>query len=392
MNESLSLRQSTLRPAKRVVVKIGSALLTRQTRAGYGIRAGFIREMVRQIVALRAQGRQVTLVSSGAVAAGCVEMGKRRRPTDVAELQALAAIGQRRLMSYYHQALRAHRLSAGQLLLSREDFDARERFLNIRNCVLKLHEMGAIPVLNENDAAAVDEIRFGDNDLLAAMMTNALGAQALVLLTVVDGVLDPRKQVIDRVEDPTQNVEGVTGARSAWGSGGMRSKLDAARLVAEAGEAAVIANGNTPNVLLRVLAGESVGTLVVPASKRLAARSRWIGLTARPSGFLTLDDGAAQAVLQGKKSLLASGVSAVTGRFERGEVLVLRDPRGRELARGLSNYSSTDLQRIAGLRSAQIASTLGRPAYKAVVHRDNLVIRSPDGDDAPPSRPGPRSG
>ncbi|MEM6749499.1 MAG: glutamate 5-kinase [Planctomycetota bacterium] len=378
MTQAPTLRQEVLRSARHVVVKIGSALLTRETRVGFGVRAGFIRDLVDQVVALRGQGRRVTIVSSGAVAAGCVEMGVRKRPADVAELQALAAVGQRRLMSYYHAALRRHGLSAGQLLLSRDDFDHRERFLNIRNCVLKLQEMGAVPVLNENDAAAVDEIRFGDNDLLAAMMSNALGAQALVLLTVVDGVLDPRRRLIPEIRDGASPVKGVTDARSAWGSGGMRSKLDAARLVAQAGEAAVIANGNTPQALRRVLAGEPIGTLVAPATRRLAARSRWIGLTARPAGTLTLDDGAARALVQGKKSLLATGVIGVTGRFERGDILVLRDARGRELARGLSNYDAQDLQRIAGMRSPQIAATLGRPAYKAVVHRDNLVVRPPE--------------
>jgi glutamate 5-kinase len=377
---STPIRQSVLREAKHVVVKIGTQLITGPAAAGKRsapptVDRDFIRQMARQIAELSAAGVRVTLVSSGAIGAGCVERGLTRRPTDVAEQQAVAAIGQRALMTHWHEAFAEHGLGVGQVLLTRADFDDRLRFLNIRNCVAKLHEMKCVPVLNENDTVAVEEIRFGDNDLLAALMCSALRAPVLLLLTSVDGLLDERGRVIDRVDQVVDQLALVRrDEKTGWGSGGMQTKLEAARVVVESGEVAVIASGREQDVVRRVLGGERLGTVFVPAVKKLDSRQRWIGLTARPAGAVSVDGGAAEAVRGKGKSLLATGVRDLTGRFERGDVVMVRDADGREIARGLSNYSADELRLIMGKRSNQIPGVLGRPAYKAVVHRDNLVV------------------
>ena len=371
---STPIRQDELKNAKRLVVKVGSALVTKVTKDGPGVDTAAINRLMAQVVTLIEEGREVVLVCSGAVAAGCAELGLHKRPTDLAELQAVAAIGQRKLMSLLHTAAKKRGRSAGQMLLTRGDFDDRVRFLNIRNCAAKLHELGAVPVLNENDTVAVEELRFGDNDLLAAMMTNAMKADALILLTSVDGLLDENNQVIDRVDSVLEAQQHARTDRTGWGSGGMKTKLDAARLVTEAGEVAVIAPGKQKDVLLKLMAGEKVGTVFAPASRKLDSRQRWIGLTARPAGTVSLDDGAVRAIRNRGKSLLATGITDVTGRFTRGDVLLVRDANGKEIARGLTNYSADELALIKGKRSGQFAKLLGREGYAAVIHRDNLVV------------------
>lgn len=372
---STEIRQNVLTTARRVVVKIGSQLITEGDRETVQVDRAFIAGIARQVAALRQRGVEVTLVSSGAVACGCAELGLKAKPRDVAEQQAVAAIGQRRLVTYWAEAFAPHGLGVGQVLLTRSDFDDRARFLNIRNCITRLHGLKHVPVLNENDTVAVDEIRFGDNDLLAALTCNALRADALVLLTVVQGLLDERKQVVDLVANAVE-FAGVTRGTSRWGTGGMSTKLDAARLVTEAGEVAVIACGREPNVLERVFAGEKIGTVVLPAGRKLDSRARWIGLTARPSGSVTINDGAAEVLRTKGKSLLAVGVVEVTGRFERGEVLLVRDTQGREVARGLTNYGADELRLIAGKKSNQFAKLLGREAFAEVIHRDHMVVLS----------------
>jgi len=371
---STAIRQEILKNARRLVVKVGSALVTKKTDAGPSIDTAAINRLMAQVIALREQGREVVVVCSGAVAAGCSELGLSSRPTDTAELQAVAAIGQRRLMSHVHAAAKKRGHAAGQMLLTRGDFDDRVRFLNIRNCAAKLHELGAIPVLNENDTVAVEELRFGDNDLLAAMMANAVRADALILLTSADGLLDENDHVIDRVDSVVDAQQHARSSKTSWGSGGMKTKLEAARLVTEAGEVAVIAPGKKKDVLLKLMAGEKIGTVCAPASRKLDSRQRWIGLTARPAGTVTVDDGAARALRDNGKSLLASGVVEVTGRFSRGDVLLVRDGHGKELARGLTNYSAEELALIKGKRSDQFGKLLGREGYAAVIHRDNLVV------------------
>jgi glutamate 5-kinase len=371
---STELRQTVLTSARNVVVKIGTQLLTVEDGDKPSLDEAFIRQIAKQIVKLRKEGRQVTLVSSGAVGAGCVSLGMTKRPSDLAELQAVAAVGQRQLMTAWHKAFVKYKMAVGQVVLTRTDFDDRVRFLNIRNCVNQLHEMGCVPILNENDTVAVDELRFGDNDLLAAMTTNALRADALLLLTAVDGLLDKDGEVIDLIDDMAAFQGLSRGGSSKWGKGGMSTKLESAKLVMDAGEVAVIASGREPDVIARVLSGERLGTVCLPAVRKMDSRQRWIALTARPSGTIQIDDGAATAICKRHKSLLATGISQITGRFERGDVLLVRSETGKELARGLTNYSAEELRLIMGKRSNQFQKLLGNAAYDEVIHRDNLVM------------------
>ncbi|MEX0655523.1 MAG: glutamate 5-kinase [Phycisphaeraceae bacterium] len=374
---STELRQTVLRSARRLVVKVGTGLLTTSDGRKPGLDLNYIRRIARQIANLRAKGYEITLVVSGAIGAGCLELGLKQRPRDVADQQAVAAVGQRKLMAHMHQAFGRHKINVAQMLVTRGDFDDRVRFLNIRNCISRIHDLGCVPIINENDTVAVDEIRFGDNDLLAALTTNAIRADALVLLTVVDGLLDVDGRRVDLIDNVTDTLSLARRGTSQWGTGGMLSKLEAARVATEAGEIAVIANGRETNVLARLLDGEPLGSVFVPAARKLDSRQRWIALAARPAGTITIDDGAARAVTARGKSLLATGVADLTGRFERGDIVLVRDPRGRELARGLTNYSADELRLIQGKRSTQFAAILGREAYDEVIHRNNLVVLTP---------------
>lgn len=371
---STELRQSRLAAARRIVVKLGTSVLTGSDPKAPGLDREFLRDIARQLQELRQRGVEVTVVSSGAIGAGRAELGMATKPRDVPTLQAVAAVGQRLLMTYMHEAFAPMGVKVAQVLLTRRDFDVRTRFLNIRNCLSRLHALGCVPILNENDTVAVDELKFGDNDMLAALTCNALRAEALILLTVVDGLLDEQGKRIDLVE----NVAAARGlARkdtSKLGTGGMFSKLEAARLVTEAGEVAVIANGREPNVLPRLFTAELLGTVFVPRGRKLDSRRRWIGLTKRPAGIVTVDAGAADALIKQGKSLLAIGITACTGRFDRGQVVSVADPEGREIARGQINYSADELHLIMGKKSTQLKKILGRPAYAEVIHRDNLVL------------------
>jgi len=378
---STDLRQTVLTKARSVVVKIGTQLLTLEDGDKPSLDSGFIRRIAKQVAQLRKEGRQVTLVSSGAVGAGCVSLGIKKRPTDLAELQAVAAVGQRQLMTEWHKAFAKYDLCVGQVVLTRTDFDDRARFLNIRNCINKLHDLNSVPILNENDAVAVEELRFGDNDLLAAMTTNALRADALLLLTVVDGLLDEDGQVVDLVDDISAYQSLSREGSSKWGRGGMSTKLEAARVVMDAGEVAVIASGRENRVISRLLNGDRLGTVFLPAGRKLDSRQRWIALTARPSGTIAIDPGAVKAICKRGKSLLATGVTQITGMFQHGDVLLVRTEAGKELARGLTNYSAEELRLIMGKRSSQFQKVLGNAAYDEVIHRDNLVVL--DGVEAP---------
>lgn len=367
---STTLRQNVLARARRLVVKVGSQLLT-NARGEPDTRA--LRRIAHQLADLVKQGCEVTLVSSGAVAFGRKNLAITDRPKDLSVLQAVAAVGQTGLMDRWHAAFKPHDLRAAQILLTRGDFEDRTRYLNIRNCITELHGLGAIPVINENDAVSVDEMRLGDNDVLAAMVTHALCADALILLTVVDGLEDGDGNVVELVEDISSAEPFVGARRSGLGTGGMATKLLAARMVTDAGEIAVVANGRRKNVLADLLAGEKVGTVFVPAARRLASRQRWIGGAVRPSGVIVVDDGAARAVAEQNRSLLATGITQVVGTFEKGDVVVIRNARGGELARGLINYSADETRTIMGKRSNQFEKLLGRRAYDEIVHRDNLV-------------------
>lgn len=376
---SMKLRQEVLCSARKIVVKFGTALLTKD---GGVLDTARIASLVRQVAELRRRGCEVTIVSSGAIGAGMGLVGMKSRPRDVAKLQALAATGQAALMQVYERAFARYGLHAAQILLTRSDVDNRIRYLNIRNTLANLYDLSAVPIINENDPVAVEEIRFGENDVLSALVANLVEADALVILTVVDGLLADG-QLVELVDTVDENVFSlVTGGKSVLGSGGMATKLQAMRMVTDAGAIAAIANGRTKDVILRLLSGERLGTVFVPASHRMPARDRWIRMVARPAGKIQVDAGAVKALVAGNRSLLPIGVVGLSGRFQRGDVVQIVSPEGRELARGLVNYSAQELAQIKGLRSTKIAQALGAAPYEEAVHRDNLVLTCENGRKA----------
>jgi len=365
-------RRDLMQPVRSVVVKLGSNVLC---DASGLLEQDRIDRIAGQVADLEDGGLRITVVSSGAIAAGLGEMDLPRRPDDLPRLQACAAVGQAKLMMRFDAALRRRGRHAAQILLVRGDVEDRTRYLNIRNCIAALQAYGAVPVVNENDTVSVDEIRFGENDVLAAMVTNLLRADLLVLLTTVDGVYRDRarRNRFDVVEDMAEVQAAVDGSRSPLGAGGMPTKLEAAGLVVAAGEMAAIADGRRERVLADLVAGEPVGTLFVPTAEKMTARRRWIGLTRRPRGKVVVDEGAAKAV-RGRKSLLASGITAVEGTFEPGDVVAVAGPDGKTVAQGLSNYASADVDKIKGLRSSRFREVLGDRPYDEVIHADNLVV------------------
>ena len=376
-----ALRQEVIALANTVVVKVGTNVLTDQDGR---LDPQRLQALADQLQRLRASGRKVALVSSGAIGAGMGRLGLPRRPTDLRQLQACAAIGQTFLMRAYEDCLARHDIPTAQILLTAGDFDSRGRYLNARNTILTLFEYGCLPIINENDTVSVAEIRFGDNDHLAALVTNLLQAPLLILLTVVDGLYasdprtDPSAEVLMTVPAIDSSImEKAGSSRSALGSGGMRSKLRAARLATVAGESVLIANGSIPGILDAIFRAEPVGTLFLPHDRTMPAWKRWLGYTARPRGRLIVDAGARQAVQHQGRSLLPIGVVEVGGTFGKGDVVTLLDVAGVEFARGLSNYSSGDIERLRGLRSEQVREAIGASAYEEVIHRDNLVVTLP---------------
>ncbi len=373
------VRDDVVLSAKTWVVKVGTSVLTGPDGVLDPARIGHLAD---QICAVMDTGRKVALVSSGAVGAGIGRLGLGRRPDNLPQLQAAAAVGQANLIRAYDDCLRKHGRHAAQLLLTHEDFDNRARYLNMRNTLNALFEWDAVPIINENDTISVDEIKFGDNDRLAAMVTNLLRAPLLVILSVVDGLCkgDPGPsgdgEVIPLVADLDEEILSLAGtSTSGLGTGGMRTKLQAARMVTQAGGSVVIASGKKDEPLARILAGQTVGTLFLAQGANQTARKRWIGLTARPRGHYVVDAGASRALKSGKTSLLAIGVTAVVGDFGKGDVVAVHDPEGREFARGLSNYATSDADQIRGLRTDQLQAVLGGSAvYDEVIHKDNLVI------------------
>lgn len=334
-----------------------------------------IAALARQIAVLRERGLRITVVTSGAIGTGVRKAGLPGRPADLPGLQATAAIGQPALMGLYDRALRRHGLHAAQILVTRSDFENRNRYLNIRNTIAALHDLKAVPLINENDTVAVEEIRFGENDIIAAQIANLLRADLTIILSVVDGLLDDQERVVDFVPLVNDDVLAMAHQRrSALGTGGMITKLQAARLVTQAGETAMIANGRTPNILVRIVDGEKVGTVFAPAPKKLSSRARWIGMTVRAAGRIRVDDGAAAAIRRGGKSLLASGITTVEGAFARGDIVDVVDSRDERIARGKVNYAADELARIKGLRTTHIAQVLGEKPFDEVIHRDNMVL------------------
>jgi len=371
------VRREVIETAKTLVVKVGTNVLSKDDDT---LDLGLIGELAEQFYRVRQTGRKMVVVSSGAVGAGIGLLSLKGRPTDVPHLQAAAAAGQAYLIRLYDDALRKHGLHAAQLLLTANDFKSRRRYLNVRNTLYTLFEYGAVPIVNENDTVAVEEITLGDNDQLAAMVTNLLPAPLFVILSVVDGLFsgdpgDPASRVIPLVDHWDDHLLGLASpTRSTRGSGGMQSKLQAVRNATAVGENVIIANGKRPGVIDEILAGKEVGTLFLAKGAAIPAWKRWIGYTVRPKGTFVVDDGARKAVESAGKSLLAIGITAVDGAFGKGEVVSLRDQSGGEFARGLTNYNSEDAAKILGQRTPEITKTLGRLPYAEVIHRDNLVV------------------
>jgi glutamate 5-kinase len=372
------VRQEVIALAHTVVVKVGTNVLA---GADGRLDLGRLQGLADQVQRIRETGRKVVLVSSGAIGAGVGRLGMDRRPADLRHLQACAAVGQGFLMRAYEECLSRHGTHTAQILLTAGDFDNRTRYLNARNTILTLFEWNCLPIINENDTVSVAEIRFGDNDHLAAMVTNLLQAPLLVLLTVVDGLFDsdPRTNsaakilvTVPHIDNAVTEMAGAS--RSSLGTGGMRSKLRAARLVTAAGESVIVANGTRAGILDAIFAAEAVGTLFLPHGSTMPAWKRWLGYTAQPKGRLVVDAGARQAVQHQGRSLLPIGVVEVTGSFGKGDVVALADPDGVEFARGLSNYSAADAGKIRGLRTDQIAAILGKVPYEEIIHRDNMVV------------------
>ena len=373
-----SLRANVLRQADTVVVKVGTNVLADPSGR---LDRHRIQALADQLQRLRSTGKRVALVSSGAIGAGVGRLNLGKRPVDLPHLQACAAVGQSALMQLYQECFAPHGVTVAQLLLTAGDFDSRPRYLNVRNTILTLFEYAALPIINENDTVSVAEIKFGDNDHLAAMVANLLQAKLLVLLTNVDGLYsadprtDPAAELVQTVPDIDKSVTGMAGTtKSSLGTGGMRSKLKAARVATAAGVPVVMANGSRDSVLDGIFAGDPVGTLFLPHSDEMPAWKRWLGFTARPKGVLTVDAGARKAVETQGKSLLPVGVRSVSGEFGKGDVVSVCDADGVEFARGLVNYSAADAARITGSNTEQIAEVFGKVPYAELIHRDNLVV------------------
>jgi len=363
---------------RRLVVKVGSGLVTVPGQGPDGRR---IAALAADVAGLMRDRREVTLVSSGAIATGAARLGLKDRPRSIPEKQAAAAVGQSALMWHYEQAFKKHGVAVGQVLLTGQDISDRSRYLNARNTLLTLLDFGVLPVVNENDTVAVDEIKVGDNDNLAALVGHLIDADLVILLTDVDGLYtgdptrDPSARRLDTVEAVTEDIQRLvyegTGRLSV---GGMTTKLEAAAKTTTSGIPLIIASGSEPSVLQRLLRGEPLGTYFLAREDRLKARKRWIAFAVPPQGRLTVDAGAMKALTERGKSLLPSGVVEVEGEFPAGAVVTVAEAGGGEFARGLVNYEAAELRRIRGAKTREIERTLGYKGLGEVIHRDNLAV------------------
>ncbi len=368
---------SLIHDANRLVVKVGSSLVTDN---GRGLDMAALHRWATEIAELKRRGKQVVLVSSGAIAEGCQRLGWANRPRAVHELQAAAAVGQMGLCQAYESAFRQHGLGTAQILLTHEDLADRTRYLNARSTLTTLLNLNVVPIINENDTVVTDEIRLGDNDTLGALVTNLIEADALIILTDQQGLFsadprkDPQARLIQFGAAGDSALEAMAGgAGSAVGTGGMLTKILAAKRAAHSGAATVIACGREPQVLSRLADGECIGTQLAAATSRLAARKQWLADHLKLSGALHLDAGAARAIHERGTSLLPVGVTAVEGDFLRGEAVACLDPSGQEVARGLVNYSSDEARQILGKATRDIESVLGYLVEAELIHRDNMV-------------------
>jgi glutamate 5-kinase len=370
--------QSVIQQAQRVIVKVGSSLVTNE---GKGLDHAAIAKWADQIAQLRQMGKQVVLVSSGAIAEGMQRLGFDKRPTGIHELQACAAVGQMGLAQIYETSFRSHDLRTAQVLLTHADLADRERYLNARSTLLTLLDLGVITVINENDTVVTDEIKFGDNDTLGALVANLIDADALIILTDQRGLFtaDPRKDpsaefVHEAVAGDAKLEAMAGGAGTGIGSGGMLTKILAAKRAASSGAHTVIAWGREEQVLVRLAQGEAIGTQLLAQTARLTARKQWMADHLKTAGRLKLDAGAVQKIARDGKSLLPIGVVEVEGEFGRGDVVTCIDESGRAIARGISNYASAEARRIMRKPSAEIAEILGYLDEEELIHRDNLVL------------------
>jgi glutamate 5-kinase len=376
MSPATSERQRLTRN-RRVVVKIGSALLTND---GQGLDVAAIQGWVEQLAKLKREGKDILLVTSGSVAEGMVRLGWKKRPGSIHELQAAAAVGQMGLIQTWESAFKSQGLNSAQILLTHDDLSNRKRYLNARSALQTLLDLGVVPIINENDTVVTDEIRFGDNDTLGALVANLLEAETLVLLTDQPGLYnaDPRKNPAaelipeGRAQDPS--LLAVAGDGGALGRGGMFTKVSAARLAARSGARTVILGGRTDQALTRLFAGEELGTLLLPDDEPITARKRWLAGHLQEKGVLVLDAGAVKALQKGGKSLLPVGIKEVRGHFKRGELVVCVDENERALAKGLVNYSAEEARILAGQPSQRIEELLGYIETPELIHRDNLVV------------------
>lgn len=372
------MRAEILDKVRRIVIKIGSRVLTGDAHA---IDTGFLDMLACETARLREKGLQVVIVTSGAVAAGAREMGLTERPRTIPQKQAAAAVGQPKLMQAYEEAFLAHSLTVAQILLTRDDLSNRLRFLNARATLDVLLSGGIIPIINENDTVAVEEIKFGDNDNLSALVTSLVEAHLLLILTDIDGyyTADPRStpdaRLVPLVKAVTKDVERAAGSTgTSVGTGGMVTKLAAAKRVGRYGVPTMIINGTKPGTLAGALAGEEIGTLFLPSGESLNRRKHWIAYTLRPRGRVFVDTGALVALSRHGKSLLPSGIARVEGDFDRGSCVLVCGADGKEFARGIVDYSRRELDTILGCKSREIESLLGYRYGDEIIHRDNLVI------------------
>jgi len=372
------IRKKILGKVRRIVVKVGSSILASVEK---GLHYEVFSHLTKEISDLKRQGYEIVLVSSGAIAAGMEKLGYKTRPQAITQKQATAAVGQTRLMNIYENYFSHFQQMVAQVLLTHDDLSRRRRFLNARNTLLTLLKLGIIPIINENDTVAVDEIKFGDNDNLSALITNLIGADLLIILTDIEGLCDsdprvnPNARCIPLVEEIDVDMGGIVGGtKSETSVGGMISKIQAARKASRFGIPTVVARGTKEGVLHQILKGKEIGTLILPKGEALSSRKHWIAFNPKPKGEVMVDDGAKKAIVQKGKSLLPSGVVKIRGSFDRGDLVTCQGPRGKQFARGLVNYSATELEKIKGLRSDQIESTLGYKYSDEVIHRDDLVV------------------
>ena len=375
----MDIREEILSGVNKIVIKMGTRVLTNED--------GFldkhqIMAVSKQVIKLRSRGFSVVIVSSGSIGAGISALGLQKRPSILPELQAAAAIGQGKLIEAYNECFKKHGYHAAQLLLTRQDFEDRQRYLNTCNTLHSLLNFKTIPIINENDTISVEEITFGDNDILSALVTNLLRADLLVLLSSVDGLYTTPPvsgrncsvlSVVDSISDDIKKL--AFKLKTKEGIGGMESKLEAASIATGSGEAVIIANGRQSDVLSKIMSYENVGTLFIPNKKKVASRKRWIGFTVRPKGRIYIDEGALSALQKRGKSLLPSGVVRIDGKFNKGDVVSIVDVNeDKEIARGLMNYSDDEVRKVKGLRTSLIKKTLGYKLYDEIIHRDNIVL------------------